>query len=164
VSNGPLDFQNVLELVELIKSSSNFCEIRLRSGDVEVELRRHGAASPIALPAAPAASAQASPPSPQMEPAQAPGARAPSTSKAREGAVVMRAPMVGTVYRAPEPGAEPFVKVGQTIAPGNPVCIIEVMKLMNSIAAECAGVVSEILVNDGELVQYGQELFVISPR
>lgn len=70
--------------------------------------------------------------------------------------------MVGTVYRASEPGATPFVSVGQSVSPDDPICIVEVMKLMNSIAAGCHGVVTEILVADGEAVAYGQELFVIS--
>lgn len=72
--------------------------------------------------------------------------------------------MVGTVYHAPEPGAKPFVEVGQRVSAGEQLCIIEVMKLMNSIDAETLGVVSEILIADGEAVQYGQELFVISAR
>lgn len=88
----------------------------------------------------------------------------PPSVVTRAGASVVKAPMVGTVYRASEPGAAPFVTVGQSVSPGDPLCIIEVMKLMNSIAAECSGVVSDILVDDGQAVQHGQELFVISPR
>jgi acetyl-CoA carboxylase biotin carboxyl carrier protein len=71
--------------------------------------------------------------------------------------------MVGTFYRASEPGAGPFVEVGASVAPDTPVCIIEVMKLMNSIVAQCRGTVAEILVGDGEAVEYGQPLIVITP-
>jgi acetyl-CoA carboxylase biotin carboxyl carrier protein len=173
VSNGQIDFQGVLQLVELIKSSSNFSEIRLRSGDVEVELRRNGGAGLAAPPraaavaepapreAAPAAAAQA--PAAPQDTAPAPAAR-PRSTAAREGATVIKSPMVGTVYHAPEPGAAPFVQLGQVVAPQDQVCIVEVMKLMNSISAGCHGVVAEILVADGEAVEYGQELFVIAKR
>lgn len=176
MSNRQIDFQDVLQLVELIKSSSNFSELRLRSGDIEIELRRGGTsptaastnflapvtaaapAQPQADGAAPATLAQAGP---------APAASAPSKKPrpaSRDGMTVIKSPMVGTVYHAAEPGATPFVKVGQSVAPSDQICIIEVMKLMNSINADCHGVVTEILVADGEAVEYGQELFVISTR
>lgn len=160
MSNGAIDFQDVLQLIELIKSSSNFSEIRLRSGDVEVELRRSGASAPGAPPETAL---------PAVQPASAASARAmpvppASASASRLGATIIKAPMVGTVYRAPEPGATPFVTVGQSVSPGDPLCIIEVMKLMNTICAECGGVVSEVLVADGEAVRHGQELFAISTR
>lgn len=80
-----------------------------------------------------------------------------------EGAVVVRSPMVGTFYRAPEPGAKPFVEVGAAVVPDTTVCIIEVMKLMNSIPAQCHGTVTGILVADGEAVEYGQPLIAINP-
>ncbi len=161
MNSKPLDFKDVLQLVELIESSSNFSEIRLRTGEVEVELRRHGASAPAAqreqrAPAAPTATATA-----VANPSPVSAATKPF--EPREGTTVVTAPMVGTVYRAPEPTAKPFVEVGQAVAPGDPLCIIEVMKLMNSISAECSGVITEIFVADGEAVQHGQNLFVISP-
>ena len=164
MTSKPLDFKDVLQLVELIESSSNFSEIRLRTGDVEVELRRHGAS---AL-AAPAAQPEQRPPAAPTATATTVASPAPVSAAARpfeprEGTTVVTAPMVGTVYRAPEPTAKPFVEVGQAVAPGDPLCIIEVMKLMNSISAECSGVITEIFVADGEAVQHGQNLFVISP-
>ena len=173
MSNGQIDFQGVLQLVELIKGSSNFSEIRLRSGDVEVELRRNGGAglapAPVATPAPrePAPVAAAQPPAAQSAPvpAAAPAAVAPPrSSAAREGVTVIKSPMVGTVYHAPEPGAAPFVQLGQTVAPQDQICIVEVMKLMNSITSGCHGVVTEILVADGGAVEFGQELFVIATR
>ncbi len=72
--------------------------------------------------------------------------------------------MVGTVYRAPEPGAEPFVEVGQRVEAGDRLCIIEVMKLMNAIHADGAGTVADILFVDAEAVAFGQPLFVIAPH
>src|SRR4030095_15929887 len=77
------------------------------------------------------------------------------------GAALVRAPMVGTFYRAPAPGAAPFVEIGKHVEPDTTVCIIEVMKLMNSIPAEARGVVSEILVSNGARVEPGDVLLVI---
>ena len=177
MSNGQIDFQDVLALVELIKASSNFSEIRLRSGDVEIELRRSGGAALEAVPtnrtiASPPAAALAShdlapaATAPKLAPQAAATPVAAPVEKIRtarrEGATIIKSPMVGTVYHAPEPGAAPFVKVGQPVSPGDQICIVEVMKLMNSIHADAHGVVTEILVADGESVEYGQELFVIS--
>ncbi|OXC88067.1 acetyl-CoA carboxylase, biotin carboxyl carrier protein, partial [Achromobacter sp. KAs 3-5] len=73
----------------------------------------------------------------------------------------LKAPMVGTFYRSPNPGAAPFVDVGATVKEGDPLCIIEAMKLLNEIEADKAGVIKEILVENGEPVEYGQPLFVI---
>ncbi len=174
-----LSYQELLQLVELIKSSSQFREFRLRSGDLELELRRGGPDAPVApaaradaplnahsAPAAPAPAADAAPAVSQPAPV---AARLPAPALAKairelpEGAIVIKSPMVGTFYRAPEPGAEPFVEVGAAVAPDTTVCIIEVMKLMNSIPAQCSGTVAEILVGDGEAVEYGQPLIVITP-
>ncbi|WP_312999280.1 acetyl-CoA carboxylase biotin carboxyl carrier protein, partial [Achromobacter animicus] len=74
---------------------------------------------------------------------------------------VVKAPMVGTFYRSPNPGAAPFIDVGATVKEGDPLCIIEAMKLLNEIEADKAGVIKEILVENGEPVEYGQPLFVI---
>lgn len=182
VNNRQIDFQDVLQLVELIKASSNFSEIRLRSGDVEIELRRNGGAGfDIAPPSRAAVTSSAAPldaalasrdlapaavapmPAPKSAAAPAPASAQKARTASREGMTVIKSPMVGTVYHAPEPGAALFVKVGQMVSPGDQICIVEVMKLMNSIHAESHGVITEILVADGEAVEYGQELFVISP-
>src|SRR5690606_30015182 len=92
--------------------------------------------------------------------AAAPAPAAPAAPAAPQGHVV-KAPMVGTFYRAPNPGASPFVEVGQSVKEGEPLCIIEAMKLLNEIEADKAGVIKEILVENGEPVEYGQPLFVI---
>src|SRR5690606_23498985 len=101
-------------------------------------------ATVVAAAAAPAAAAT-------------PAAAAPATPAGH----VVKAPMVGTFYRAPNPGAAPFVEVGQSVKEGDALCIIEAMKLLNEIEADKAGVVKEILVENGEPVEYGQPLFVI---
>lgn len=86
-----------------------------------------------------------------------------ATSGDREGMVVVRAPNLGTFYRAPKPGAEPFVTVGQHVEPDSELCIIEVMKLFTAIQAGVRGTVREILAEDAQLVEYDQALFVIEP-
>jgi acetyl-CoA carboxylase biotin carboxyl carrier protein len=169
-----ISFQDVLQLVELIKSSAAFSELRIRSGDIEIDLRRgnggNAAHAPVAVGAPPSGPALAAPAAPEAAtgPASAPAAaalRRPAAPRsAREGTSVVKAPMVGTIYHAPEPGAPPFVKLGQKVAAGDQLCIIEVMKLMNAVSAESDGTVSEILVGDGEAVGFGQELFVIASR
>lgn len=92
--------------------------------------------------------------------ASAAPAAAPAAAAAPQGHVVT-SPMVGSFYRAPSPGAEPFVQVGDTVKEGQTICIIEAMKLLNEIESDKAGVVKEILVENGQAVEYGQPLFVI---
>jgi acetyl-CoA carboxylase biotin carboxyl carrier protein len=168
-----ISYQDVLQLVELVKSSATFSELRIRSGDLEIDVRRgHGTAplEPARPEAARAAPTPAAPPpaapsaaAPAPAPAPSTPARATRPAASRQGAGVVKAPMVGTIYRAAEPGAKPFVELGQQVKAGDQLCIIEVMKLMNAITAETAGTVSEILAGDGEAVEFGQDLFVITP-
>lgn len=171
---GQLQFRDVLEMIELIKASSNFSEVRLRTGELEIELRRSSesdvnGSTPPPLDAQPGVASRAADPAaaPSHEAGRAaPQARAPRKDSVpdRAGVQLVCAPMVGTIYRAPQPGAAPFVKVGQAVLPNTQLCIIEVMKLMNSIEAGCAGIVSEILVTDRQTVEPGQELFAITLR
>ncbi len=189
-SSQAFSFQDLLQIVDVIRGSSQFSEVRVRAGDLEIDLRR-GAASGAAqggaqLPASglstvPAVEADrgttsmqplstalpSRPELPSASPASA-GAlvveapRRPTRSFS-PGAVTVDAPMVGTFYRAPEPGAAPFVSVGQLVEPDTIVCIIEVMKLMTSQPAGVRGEVVEILVQDGQSVEHGQPLIVIRP-
>ncbi|MDD5730430.1 MAG: acetyl-CoA carboxylase biotin carboxyl carrier protein [Candidatus Omnitrophica bacterium] len=90
--------------------------------------------------------------------------QAPQTpEKAPVNTVEIKAPMVGTFYRAPAPEAPPYVEVGQTIEPGQVICIIEAMKLMNEIKSEIRGKIAEILVENAEPVEFGQTMFIIEP-
>lgn len=174
MSKQSLSYQDLVALIDLIKSSSHFSEFRLRSGDFELELRRGGAPvahasiapAAAASPATPSASAASAPPAPVgptvTEPPHA--TPAPSHAAPGDGTVIVTAPMVGSFYRSPEPGAPPFVEVGQEVTPDTTLCIIEVMKLMNSIKAERHGTVVDILVADAQAVEYGQPLIVIRPH
>lgn len=159
-----LTYDDLLRIVELIKSSEQFSEFRLKVGQVEVELRRRSTAGVQAPPpapnpvTAPSATSSVAPtvPQPRVEPDK--------QTTWPEGAHVVRSPMVGTFYRAPEPGAAPFVEVGHEVEPGTIVCIVEVMKLMNSVAAGVHGTVLQVLIGDAAPVQAGQPLIVVQPE
>ena len=164
MSTSAFNFQDLLQLVELIKSSAQFSEFKLRANGIELELRR-GPAGSAAAPAAPAPVVAVPAPVPAAAPVPPPAAALPVERAAAPALVdgqAVTAPMVGTVYLAPEPGAAPFVSVGQRVEADTPVCIVEVMKLMNMIPAGRAGVVRQILVGDAQAVEFGQPMFVIS--
>ena len=130
--------------------------IRVRTGDTEIEIVRRDPAVHAPMPMTYAV------PAPGAAPAA--GAEAPAAAPAA-GANVRKvtAPVVGVFYRSPNPDAEPFVEVGSRVQAGDALCILEAMKLMNEITTDHAGVVSRILVENGELVSLGQELFWIEP-
>ena len=150
------DIDDVLRLLD----GSDFDELRLEMGDLKLELRRRGAA-PAAAPA-PAPAAPAASPAPA---APAPKAAAPASALvvASGGGSEVPAPLLGAFYRAPKPGADPFVQVGDAVTKDTVIGIIEVMKLMNSVPAGIDGVVDEILVENGQLVEHGQALIRVRP-
>ena len=161
-----MDIRKVKKLIELLESSS-VDEIEIHEGDGSVRVTRHR--DPPAAPvhhyyAAPAAVPSAAMPSPAGGPAPAPdGAAEPGTeaeSRLPPGYVVT-SPMVGTFYQASSPGSKPFVTVGQRIAPGDTLCIIEAMKILNQIESEVAGEVKAVIAENGHPVEYGEPLFVI---
>jgi len=158
VANDALTYEDLLRIVELVKSTTQFSEFRLKVGEIEVELKRkrdHGTAADVG----------SMPPAPEQGGLGAPAARAGAQPRSWPGHwVVVRSPMVGTFYRAPAPGAPAFVEVDQVVEADATVCIIEVMKLMNSIAAGVRGWVREILVADAQAVEYGQPLIVLEPQ
>ncbi len=153
-----LTYEDLLRIVELIKSTEHFSEFRLKVGDIELELRRRRAGgTPVpALPWSVADGVEAQPVADQATSAR-PCAQWP------EDGIVIRSPMIGTFYRAPAPGAAAFVEVGQTVEPDTTVCIIEVMKLMNSIPADAHGTVMQVLVEDGATIEQAQPLIVLQP-
>jgi acetyl-CoA carboxylase biotin carboxyl carrier protein len=132
--------------------------IRVRTGDTEIEIVRRDAALPVPAPAAAASLAalpESAPPGGGEIPASGPVAGA-NTRR-------VTAPVVGVFYNASAPGADPFVEAGSRVTVGQTLCILEAMKLMNEIASDYAGTVSRCLVENGELVSLGQELFWIEP-
>lgn len=173
-----LTYDDLLQIVELIKSAEAFSEFHLKIGEIELDLRKASAsgASPAAhahaaptRPAVPASTAPAaSAVAPSASPTAATGERQPSRRHRAvdipAGSVVIESPMVGTFYRRPDPTARPFVEIGDAVEDDTTVCIIEVMKLMNSIPAPCKGRITHILVEDGEPVAARQPLIVIDPK
>lgn len=158
-----LRYDQVADLIKIVDASA--CdELVLETAELKLTVRRR-AGAPVEGPAAQAPARQAPPePLPLAAPAAAtqrsPAAGASSPPELAGGREV-RAPMVGTFYRAPSPDAPPFVEVGSVVAVGQPLCVIEVMKLFTTIYAEIGGQVLEIAATNAELVEYEQVLFVI---
>jgi len=151
-----MDLRKLKTLIDLV-AESGISELEVTEGEGKVRIVKQPpqvVASPMAMPqmqALPAAAA-------------APAAAAPVAAEAAPQAPaghIVTSPMVGSFYRAPSPGAAPFVNVGDTVKEGQTVCIIEAMKLLNEIECDKAGVIKEILVENGQAVEYGQPLFVI---
>jgi acetyl-CoA carboxylase biotin carboxyl carrier protein len=154
-----LSYDEITEILKIIDSSS--CdEVVIDTGDVKLVVRRRGAGS-ASLEAPPDTMAIAE----QIGNAatEAPGLQPSNAPAVAEGHIALRAPMIGTFYRAPAPGAPPFIEIGANVEKGDPICIIEVMKLFTTIHAECSGRVVEIGAENATLVEYGQILFVIDP-
>ncbi|ARP83724.1 acetyl-CoA carboxylase, biotin carboxyl carrier protein [Bordetella genomosp. 8] len=150
-----MDLRKLKTLIDLV-AESGIAELEITEGEGKVRIVKFSqTVQPVAYH-----HVQESAPAPQAAPAAAPAGAAPAPAPAVQGHVV-KAPMVGTFYRSPNPGAAPFVEVGQSVKEGDPLCIIEAMKLLNEIEADKSGVIKEILVENGEPVEYGQPLFVI---
>ncbi len=154
-----MDLRKLKTLIDLV-SESNISELEITEAEGKVRIVKAAPAAPMMVPA-PAAAPTA--PITLTTPAPAPGTAPPAASAAPTQIErhVIKSPMVGTFYRAPSPGAKPFVEVGQAVKEGEPVCIIEAMKILNEIEADRAGVIKEILVENGQAVEYGQPLFVL---
>ena len=129
----PLDDDDVREILRII-DESDLDELRIETGELSLHVVKGGAVPP-------ALAAQIS----------------------EEASDVIASPMLGTFYRAPAPGAAPFVDVGSTVDPDTLVCIIEVMKMMNSVHAGVSGTIAEVCVENGEPVEYGAPLFLVVP-
>jgi len=155
----PFDVRTIKELVALM-SRHDLEEIDLHHGEARIRLRRGGRkASPEVAAPAPAAPASAAPPAASTP---APAA-APEPSKAAKAAHLIKSPTPGTFYTASSPDAEPFVRAGSRVTPTTVVCIIEAMKIFNEITADCTGVITEVLVENQQPVEYGQPLFKVDP-
>ncbi|MFL5294924.1 MAG: acetyl-CoA carboxylase biotin carboxyl carrier protein [Phenylobacterium sp.] len=152
----PIDARLVRRLADIL-TETGLSEIEVEHGGLKIRVAKQ-------LTAAPAQATYAAPaPAPATQaPAAAPGAAAAAPEGPRISGDAVKSPMVGTVYLQPEPGSEPFVKVGDTVTAGQTLMIIEAMKTMNPIPAGKAGKVVEILVEDGQPVEFGEPLVVIA--
>jgi len=147
-----MDIRKVKKLIELLEES-DVAEIEIHEGEESVRISRTSSSAPVMAPmAAPVAA-------PTAAPATAPAA-APAAEAEPEGHLI-RAPMVGTFYRAPSPTSKAFVDEGSSVSAGDTLCIIEAMKILNQIESDTSGKVVKILVENGEPVEYDQPLFVI---
>jgi acetyl-CoA carboxylase biotin carboxyl carrier protein len=156
-----MDLRKLKTLIDLV-AESGIAEIEVTEGEDKVRIVKHAPAAA----AAPAPFIQYAPPGPAPGPAPAAApaqaaAAAPAPPEEASGNVV-KSPMVGTFYRSPGPDAKPFVEMGHVVKAGDTLCIIEAMKLLNEIESEFAGTIREILVQNGQAVEYGQPLFVIA--
>ncbi|MEZ8735078.1 MULTISPECIES: acetyl-CoA carboxylase biotin carboxyl carrier protein [unclassified Vibrio] len=149
-----MDIRKIKKLIELVEESG-ISELEISEGEESVRISRNSTApvAPVQYAAAPAPVAAAAP-------AAAPVAAAEAAPAVPAGHQVL-SPMVGTFYGAPSPDAKPFVKVGQSVTAGETLCIVEAMKMMNQIEADKSGVVTAILVEDGQPVEFDQALVII---
>ncbi|MEQ8800122.1 MAG: acetyl-CoA carboxylase biotin carboxyl carrier protein [Phycisphaerales bacterium] len=150
-----MDIRKLKKLIELVESSG-IAELEISEGEESVRIGRYPPAGSMPASAPPAA-----PPAATPEPAGQPAATdSPPADDTPEGHVV-RAPMVGTFYRAPSPDADAYVEVGDRVATDQTLCIIEAMKMLNQIEADASGEITAILVENGQPVEFDQPLFVI---
>ena len=149
-----MDLRKLKTLIDLV-AESGIAELEVTEGEDRVRIAKFSQA-----PAAPTSSTTVMAAPTPVGPAVPVAAPAPAPEPEPTGHIV-KSPMVGTFYRSPSPGAAAFVELGQAVKPGDTLCIIEAMKLLNEIEAEVGGVLKEILVENGQPVEYGQPLFVI---
>ena len=153
-----MDMRKIKKLIELIQETG-VAEIEIKEGEESVRIARETtrAAGPVVY------TAPAAPQAPHTH-HHAPEAKAeqPKAADHSSDKHTLKSPMVGTVYLSPSPGAKSFVEIGQTVKAGDVICLIEAMKMFNQIEADKAGTVTAILVENGQPVEYGQPLIIIS--
>ena len=161
-----MELKEIQQLIKLV-SNSSVDEVKIEKQDFKLAIKKNQAATefvtaaPVAAPmsAAPVAPAPAAAPSPAPDAPAAPAAEAEDNSNYVE----VKSPMIGTFYRKPSPDKPVFANVGDTIAKGDVVCVIEAMKLFNEIESEVSGTIVKILVDDANPVEYDQPLFLVDP-
>ncbi|TVP86880.1 MAG: acetyl-CoA carboxylase biotin carboxyl carrier protein [Thioalkalivibrio sp.] len=154
-----MDIRKVKKLIDLLEESG-INEIEIHEGEESVRITRSAPGAQTTY-LAPSMLAPQAPPAP-ASPAQGSAGDSPAAAEPKEiPGHRVTAPMVGTFYRAPSPGATSFVEVGSTVETGDTLCIIEAMKMLNPIEADKAGTIREVLVENGHPVEYGQPLFII---
>ena len=159
-----LEFNELRELLTVI-NQTDIAEFILKSGEFELMVRKGAPLGEHTPPANDSPSGVASPPvsTSALASVAVSSAPPPSSSRASEKLLTVTAPMVGTFYRSPAPDEPPFVDMGDRIRPGQTVCIIEAMKLMNELESEVTGEIVEILAKNGDPVEYGQVLMRVNP-
>lgn len=174
----PLSYDDILQIAKLIDSTDNYKKFKLQYGDIVLEIEKVEESSTSQVPSVQtslkppthertdqvAATIREEVPKVSFVAGEKQNDKMSSKVEPHTDFHIVKAPMVGTFYRCPQPGAPPFVEVGQRVKKGDTVCLIEVMKLFNTIEAGQDGVVVDILVEDGQPIEYGQHLIVIDPN
>jgi acetyl-CoA carboxylase biotin carboxyl carrier protein len=170
----PIDREDLKEIVAAV-AAAGIEDFSLEVGDVKVRLRKQqsttavppdlSTAAPTERPRVTGANPELSAPSTATptDTARLAGAPQPAAGFPEDSLVAVKAPLIGTFYRAPAPDAPPFIEVGSLVEPDDTVCIVEVMKLMNQVRAGCRGQVAQICAENATLVEYGQTLILIEP-
>lgn len=162
-----MDFKQIQELIKLV-NDSNIGEVTIEQKDLKITVKqKEEKITQVVTASAPVQAALPAAPAPSYAPAAAP---APAAEKSKEAAaapaantITIKSPMIGTFYRRPSPDKPNFIEIGDEVAPGKVVCIIEAMKLFNEIESEISGKVVKILVEDSSPVEYDQPLFLVEP-
>ena len=157
-----MDLRKLKTLIDLV-SDSNVSELEITEAEGTVRIVKAVQNPVVAMPMPVAAPVtMVAPPPVAAAPAAASVEAAPVAAAAEPAGHVVKSPMVGTFYRASSPGAKSFVEVGSVVKEGEPICIIEAMKILNEIEADASGTITQILVENGQAVEFGQPMFVIA--
>ncbi|MGD0515910.1 MAG: acetyl-CoA carboxylase biotin carboxyl carrier protein [Thermoguttaceae bacterium] len=163
-SSDIFDVRKIRRLVELMKEH-DLTEIDIQQGEVRIQLRRAGSASnPGVILPGPGIHGNAFPPAPGGPSLSRPAAETLEEPASDNHLAIIKSPMVGTFYAAPDPDSPPFVKVGDHVGPETTICIVEAMKVFNQIPAEVSGKIITVLAENGQSVEFGQPLFKVDTR
>jgi acetyl-CoA carboxylase biotin carboxyl carrier protein len=160
----PMNLSQIQDLIKFV-AKSGVSEVEIEQKDFKITIKTPSSKKEVQVIAAPAAPAPAALPAPAAAaPAAAPAPAAAAPAPAADARyITIKAPMIGTFYRAGGPGKPVFVNVGDEIKPGKTICIIEAMKLFNEIESEVSGKIVKVLVDDAKPVEYDQPLFLVDP-
>ncbi len=163
-----MDFKQIQELIKIV-NRSNIGELSIEEKEFKITIKQKEDVAPVYTQAVPNQQyfqqpmQQAAPQLQQSSTALPPASGEPAVSKVLDNLITIKSPMIGTFYRSSGPDKGPFVSVGDEIAPGKAVCIIEAMKLFNEIESEIKGIIVKVLVDDASPVEYDQPLFLVEP-
>ncbi|MCB0697682.1 MAG: acetyl-CoA carboxylase biotin carboxyl carrier protein [Chitinophagaceae bacterium] len=159
-----MDLKQIQELIKAV-NKSELSELSIKDGDFEITIKQEqkGEQQVVTVQAPQPVAQQLVAPAPQAVPAAEAPAATPAPAPAADNTITIKSPMIGTFYRSGKPGEPPFVSVGDSIAAGDHICIIEAMKLFNEIESEVNGKIVKVLVDDASPVEFDQPLFLVEP-
>ena len=157
-----MNLKEIQQLIEIVNVSS-LDEVIIKDGQSEITLRRNNPKAQAVLPTTPVIAQPAPAPQPVVRPTVQEQPASAAAEHAASDLIEIHSPIVGTYYRSPSPDSLPFVKEGDKVKPGDVLCIIEAMKLMNEIESEVSGTIVEVLIENGQPVEYNQVLFRVKP-